>query len=233
METPPKIYSCCVKCSAAKSGGSECPECGAIYAKAEAAEESRLKAHKKPDVEVEKEKAVSESQVTQNDKLIKCPACDRDVSKNAESCPHCAEPLLKKTVPPKVEKKDSLKVGCLGFIFLFGIYAFFSNPSSDTSSQPATDSPKTAKELRRVQLEKCLSGWDGSHIGLTPKIKKAMNDPDSYQHDETKYWDANDHLVVITSFRGKNAFGGIVRQWVKAKTDISTCNVIEIIEEGK
>ena len=56
-----------------------------------------------------------------------------------------------------------------------------------------------------------------------------MNDPDSYEHDETRYIDNGDHLVVITSFRGKNAFGGVVRNAVTAKTDMN-CTVIEIIE---
>jgi len=85
---------------------------------------------------------------------------------------------------------------------------------------------------RKKQIEKQLSGWDGSHIQLTKLIKKAMNDPDSYEHDETVYWDMGSHLVVRTTYRGKNAFGGVVRNWVKAKTDIETGTVLEIIEQG-
>ncbi len=47
-----------------------------------------------------------------------------------------------------------------------------------------------------------------------------MNDPDSYEHDETVYWYRGDHLVVKTTFRGKNAFGGVVRNDVKAKVSL-------------
>ena len=58
-----------------------------------------------------------------------------------------------------------------------------------------------------------------------------MNDPDSYDHFETVYWDKGDHLIVRTTFRGKNAFGGVVKNWVKAKVDLNG-NVIEVIEQG-
>lgn len=58
-----------------------------------------------------------------------------------------------------------------------------------------------------------------------------MNDPKSYDHIETRYWDMKDHIVVVTSFRGRNAFGGIVKNYVKAKCDLNG-NVISIIEQG-
>ncbi|MFT4176484.1 MAG: hypothetical protein QM627_07490 [Luteolibacter sp.] len=84
---------------------------------------------------------------------------------------------------------------------------------------------------RRKQIESGFSGWDGSHRGLTRVIKESMNDPKSYEHAETVHWDMGDHLVVRTTFRGRNAFGGMVRNWVKAKVDLDG-NVLEIIERG-
>jgi len=57
-----------------------------------------------------------------------------------------------------------------------------------------------------------------------------MNDPDSYDHVETVYWDRGDHLVVRTTFRGKNAFGGIVKNSVKAKVSLDG-QVLQIIEQ--
>jgi hypothetical protein len=38
-----------------------------------------------------------------------------------------------------------------------------------------------------------------------------MNDPDSYDHVETKYVDKGTYIRVISTFRGKNAFGGMVK----------------------
>lgn len=97
---------------------------------------------------------------------------------------------------------------------------------------------KTKEELRNEQIEKRknqiernFSAWDGSHRGLTKLIKKAMNDPSSYKHVEIVYWDMGDHLIVKTTFRGKNAFGAVIKNWVKAKVDLDG-NVIEIISQG-
>ena len=58
-----------------------------------------------------------------------------------------------------------------------------------------------------------------------------MNDPDSYEHVETVYWDRDDHLVVSTTFRGKNAFGGTVSNTVKAKVSLDGQD-IEIVEQN-
>lgn len=83
---------------------------------------------------------------------------------------------------------------------------------------------------RTEMIEKQFSAWDGSHIKLTRLIKDSMNDPDSYEHVETKYWDIKDHLIVNTTFRGKNAFGGTVKNTVKAKVSLDGENV-EILEQ--
>lgn len=84
-------------------------------------------------------------------------------------------------------------------------------------------------EARKKLISKGFSSWDGSHRELTKVIKESMNDPKSYDHVETNYWDMGDHLVVRTTFRGKNAFGGVVKNSVRAKTDLDG-NVLEIIE---
>lgn len=88
------------------------------------------------------------------------------------------------------------------------------------------------KKKREAQIEVGFSAWDGSHIGLTKIIKASMNDPESYKHVETTYWDMGDYLVVKTTFRGKNAFGGVVTNQVKAMTDING-NVISVIEQNE
>jgi hypothetical protein len=70
--------------------------------------------------------------------------------------------------------------------------------------------------------------WDGSHIALEKYIKDHMNDPDSYQHVETKYWKvSNDVILVMTEFRGKNSFGGVVKSNVKAEVDMQG-NILKV-----
>lgn len=96
----------------------------------------------------------------------------------------------------------------------------------------AAEKARAQKEIddRKEKIESQFSAWDGSHRNLTVVIKDWMNDPKSYSHDETVYWDMGDHLVVLTTFRGKNAFGGVVKNSIKAKVSLDG-DVLEIIEQ--
>lgn len=91
------------------------------------------------------------------------------------------------------------------------------------------EADKKEQEERKASIENQFSSRDGSHIKLTRLIKDAMNDPDSYDHIETKYRDMKDHLIVNTIFRWKNGFWWVVKNTVKAKILIDWNN-IEIIE---
>ncbi len=75
-----------------------------------------------------------------------------------------------------------------------------------------------AKRQKRIDSQ--FHPWDGAHINFERYIKRSMNDPNSYEHVETRYWDMGDHLIVSTTYRGKNAFGGIVEVWMKAKVSL-------------
>ena len=83
---------------------------------------------------------------------------------------------------------------------------------------------------RKAEIEKQFNSWDGSHMNLEKYIKDNMNDPNSYEHVETRYFDMKNHLVVITKFRGKNTFGGKIINTVKAEVDMQG-NVTKIIEQ--
>ncbi len=114
-------------------------------------------------------------------------------------------------------------------VMAFAFFLFIAFGSDEDEKKNEDGTPKTE---RQIELEKQFSSWDGSHNGLTKLIKNAMNDPESFEHVETTYWDMKDHLVVMTTYRGKNAFGGVVKNFVKAKVDMNG-NVIEIIDEGQ
>lgn len=82
------------------------------------------------------------------------------------------------------------------------------------------------KELKKVQKEeieieiknikqqefakKNISSWDGSNRLLERSVKKAMNDPDSYEHVQTTFEYKKDKVIATMLYRGKNAFGGKV-----------------------
>ncbi len=111
---------------------------------------------------------------------------------------------------------------------VFFIFIAFGSGDDDSSKTNADGTPKTE---RQIKVESQFSSWDGSHRGLTDLIKKSMNDPSSYEHIETRFRDDGDHIVVITKFRGANAFGGKVINTVSAKVDFSG-NVIEVVSQN-
>lgn len=142
---------------------------------------------------------------------------------------------------------NNIKIEQSNFGRLQSVYQQLSsiNPDSKDYRESAEYYAKQAKIVKEKKKEEALkaqqaverkkiieaqfSAWDGSHRGLERVIKKSMNDPDSYEHDETRYIDRGDYLIVICRFRGKNAFGGVVRNTVKAKVDLQG-NVLQIIE---
>ncbi|WP_206046916.1 zinc ribbon domain-containing protein [Mangrovimicrobium sediminis] len=166
--------------------------------------------------------------------LINCPECDKEVSDKAPACPNCGAPIAKSEAKPtKKPKKEPKQYGC-GTLIVLVIIGFFiySAVTPESPNKPKTPKkPKTAAELRTEKLGKCFSAWDGSHRNLEKIVKASMNDPDSYDHVETRYTDKGDFLIVRTEFRGKNAFGGTVKNFVTAKTDLN-CKVVEVFEQG-
>ena len=75
------------------------------------------------------------------------------------------------------------------------------------------------KAARKEKLMLQFSPFDGSHRKLERYIKERMNDPRSYKHVSTTYSDKGSYLLVESRFRGKNSFGALVLQEVRAKVD--------------
>lgn len=86
----------------------------------------------------------------------------------------------------------------------------------------------TADRKRNIELQ--FSAWDGSHRKLERFIKDNLNDPDSYKHEETVYWDMGDHLVVRTTYFGRNLFGGTVKEHIKAKVSLEDGAILQVFE---
>lgn len=83
---------------------------------------------------------------------------------------------------------------------------------------------------RKKKIDQQFSIWDGSHRNLEKHIKEIMHDPGSYDHVETVYFDKGDHLIVRTTFRGKNAFGAVVKSTITAKVSLNGGLILGIID---
>ncbi len=117
-----------------------------------------------------------------------------------------------------------------GIVAIIGISIIWLGLTRDTvkpSKWPYTQEEENSR--RDEIISKCFSAWDGSNIELTRLIKESMNDPDSYEHIKTTYQDMNNEIIIHTIFRGKNAFGGVVKQSISVTIGLN-CNIIEIHE---
>ena len=183
--------------------------------------------------------------------LITCPECKHQVSEHASSCPQCGyklniltTTLIKLNENKEIEPNQGASLGnpkmtlrssiftVLGILAVAFVGAgFFA--SLDKKEPPAPPpQPKSATEIRYERIKNGFDSWDGSHIQLTELIKKSMNDPKSFEFDSVNInLDAGEYLILTENFRGKNAFGGVMPGWVKAKVD-QDGNVIKIIAEG-
>jgi hypothetical protein len=85
------------------------------------------------------------------------------------------------------------------------------------------------KDLKEKFEEHCMNSWDGSCIPLLVYTKNLMNDPESFEHVETRYRIEGNYAIVVMSYRGKNAYGGTVQNYIKAKVNLN-CEVVEVLE---
>lgn len=79
---------------------------------------------------------------------------------------------------------------------------------------------EAAEAARQERIEEQFSSWSGAHRNLERYIKESLHDPDSYDHDETRYVDRGDFLIVRTRFRAANAFGAQRLHSVRARIDL-------------
>jgi hypothetical protein len=124
----------------------------------------------------------------------------------------------------KSNPKD-VKKGCLILTVLLIIIV--SIAAITCENEP--EKPLTKKEIHNKNIQKLFSGWDGSHIKLSEKIKKSLNDPKSYEHIETTYRDMDSFLIVNTTFTAKNGFGGTLKREVTVVSD-TLGNITEVVK---
>ena len=195
--------------------------------------------------------------------LTTCSECGKEISKKAESCPHCGEPGSKPfklgcggaiviilflgwlgsnvSPPPKPvakvnEKALYAKARKLPASDLEGNLLLYAqlmdiNPKNETYKRKwkhydtKVKTKLKAIKAKNAKIEKkwkeleakfgdrpVQSGWDGSYRVVTIYLETVANDPDSIKIDNcTKIYHIAEGWLVGCDYRGKNAFGGVVR----------------------
>lgn len=143
--------------------------------------------------------------------LYPCPACGREVSQSATTCPNCGHPLLPQAVAPEAPKKPEPKpvdpktaFGCGTVILIILLIAMLPKcgKDEDKGAKPA------AQETREIVYN---SPWDGSVRQVERWLKNNLKDPDSFQAIEwSPVTKTSNGFMVRCKYRAKNSFGGYV-----------------------
>jgi hypothetical protein len=127
--------------------------------------------------------------------MITCEECKKEISDQAESCPHCG------MVRPK---KPS---GCFVVVLAVIIFAVI---SAVYRSNTAPDVP--AKTPFQIEQEAATERTFQAVVAVLQAIKKSAREPDSIAWSEIIA--NNSGTVICVDYRGKNGFGGVSSEQV-------------------
>ena len=148
--------------------------------------------------------------------LVKCHECGNQVSDTAKTCPSCGAKVQRKSKKSGISPQGKV-VFFLAFIVLLGVGQITKKENRQqvaTSTQIENEAIK-ARDLERNPhgIRPKQSGWDGSYREVKDYLKLTAHDPDSIKIEScTEAYKAEDGWDVGCSWRGKNAFGGLVLQ---------------------
>lgn len=134
-----------------------------------------------------------------------------------------------------MKKAGKIILMSFGGLFLLLVLVFalgvMLEDNSEENTAHTTSAPIVQKSKWDIWTERHSSGWDGSCRPVEKLIKKQLNDTGSYEHVETRYYvnDDTTKVNVLTMFRAKNGFGGLILTSYAAELDMSG-NILTISE---
>jgi hypothetical protein len=112
----------------------------------------------------------------------------------------------------------------VGIIIVIGLLWNAVPNDTNSNSSKSKSVPKTNEE----RVNELQSGYDGSIRSVVKFVKNSMNDPESFEHVETRTgFYEKESFIVSMKYRGKNPFGGVITKYIDVKLDYSG-NVISI-----
>ena len=94
---------------------------------------------------------------------------------------------------------------------------FYSDRIKQAEEKGARGARKNTKESEArpaaFGIAPVASGWDGSYLAVNRYLERVANDPDSIEIDGcTEVYTTDKGWLVGCNYRGRNAFGGMIRQ---------------------
>ncbi len=106
--------------------------------------------------------------------------------------------------------------------------AYFNNaldveiPKIIAENPPKEDVTSTMSDEVKEKIKIQFSPWDGSHPKFIREVKKQLNNPKSFEHQETKTgWDSSTNTIIIEmTFRANNKLGQPILNTAVGTVDI-------------
>lgn len=106
--------------------------------------------------------------------------------------------------------------------------AYFNNaldvevPKIVAENPPKEDVTSTMSDEVKEKIKIQFSPWDGSHPKFIREVKKQLNNPKSFEHQETKTgWDSSTNTIIIEmTFRANNKLGQPILNTAVGTVDI-------------
>lgn len=93
--------------------------------------------------------------------------------------------------------------------------------------------PRTAPVVKpNANGESC--GWvlkGGTEQRVKEFVQKSMRDPSSYKAVDTECKDFGDYIILRHTFKGTNAYGGVIQNWIEVKAN-KDGEIISVIGQG-
>jgi hypothetical protein len=174
--------------------------------------------------------------------LIKCPACWKEISAQAASCPNCGHPLAKSDAnEPQRKSRLGWLVATLVAVLLVGVAL----ASGDHTTKPITK-PNEQDESCRYDWKKCTDNGqlvnhysDWTHVQV--ECKHAANDQAKYGNPEwpwgafgsfykgDNYITSGIAVAVEPDAQFSNGFGAMVHSRVTCRYDLGAKLVTDVL----
>jgi hypothetical protein len=171
--------------------------------------------------------------------LIKCPACWKEISAQAASCPNCGHPLAKSAANEPQSKLGlgwlAATLGAVGLVSLSIVLGSGDHTAKPTAQDDACRYDWT-KCVNNEQLVNHYSDW--SHVQV--ECKHAANDRAKYGNPNwpwgyfETFRGGNDYvtsgvaIAVEPDVQFSNGFGGMVRSRVTCTYDLRAKRVTNV-----
>lgn len=213
--------SFCPKCKAPRADGNECPHCGVIYAKAEAALAIAAAAEKAAEEKANKLAAeqAKAKQMEIAERMKPCATCQEPIAKDAKTCPHCGAK----------NKKPTARIW-IALAFAFIVLMFIGNAEQQEREREAAKKSAEAKQAADKFLKEnpdVLHKTAAANLCLKA-IKAQLRDPESMKvkefigHDYREAY-GSIPITILTGYyiSAKNGFGGYVTEQYICTTEIA------------